>query len=230
MSQSGGMMDTIKQNPLPTALAAIGIGWLLRNRGGSSGEVHYDYYSRPGGEMGQPTYPSYGSGFADYGSAGMRGYYDASSSGYSGDPSGMQGSHQGQSTGEHAQQMAGEVQERAGRVVGQMQQQAGQVQQQAQGLWQMAEANPVAMGAVGLLLGGVAGLLIPETKKERELLGEHRDQVIGNIQQVAGQTAEKVQRVASQAAQEAMQTVKEEAEAEGLMPKGGSGSGASSSA
>jgi hypothetical protein len=225
MSQSSGLMDTLKQNPVPAALAAIGIGWLLRNRGNGSGEVHYDYYSRRGAEMGRSSYPSY-----DYGTSGMSGYYGGGySSGYAGDFSGMQGNQQGQSAGEHAQQMAGEMQERAGQMMGQVQHQAGQVQQQAQGLWHVAESNPIAMGAVGLLLGGVAGLLLPETRKERELLGEHRDQVIGNIQQVAGQTVEKVQRVAAEAAQEAMQTAKEEAKSEGLMPKDGGGSGASSS-
>jgi hypothetical protein len=236
MTQNSGLMETIKQNPMPAALAAIGIGWLLKSRGGSSGSVHYDYYSRRGADASGAWY-----GGEQYGGPGMSGYYGSNqSSGFSGYSGygGTDGGQQGQSSIDGSTQgMAGQVQERAGQVVGQVQQGAGQmvgqvqqgagqVTQQAQGLWQMAESNPIAMGAIGLLLGGVAGLLIPETQKEQQLLGERRDQVIGNMQQVAGQTVEKVQRVAAEVAHEAVQVAKEEAASEGLMP---SGTGASSS-
>jgi hypothetical protein len=79
----------------------------------------------------------------------------------------------------------------------------------------MIESNPVAMGAAGLLLGGIAALLIPETEQEQKLLGESRDRVIGSVQQVAGQTVEKVQRIAEEAGNAAM----DEAKAQGVVPK-----------
>jgi uncharacterized protein YjbJ (UPF0337 family) len=108
-----------------------------------------------------------------------------------------------------AQQMGGQVQEMAGQVVGQASQVVGQaghvvgqvpsqMQRQAQGFWQMVEANPVAVAALGSVLGGVAGLLIPETEKENQLLGETRDRVVGNVQEMAGQAVDKAQRVAGE--------------------------------
>ena len=86
-----------------------------------------------------------------------------------------------------------------------MRERAGQVQQQAQGFWQMMESNPVAVGALGTVLGGVAGLLIPETEKEHQLMGETRDRVIGSVQEMAGETVAKAQRVAEEAGRSAME-------------------------
>ena len=77
------------------------------------------------------------------------------------------------------------------------------MQQQAQGFWQMMESNPVAVGALGTVLGGVAGLLIPETEKEHQLMGETRDRVVGNVQEMAGDTVAKAQRVAEEAGRSA---------------------------
>lgn len=228
----GGMLATIRQNPVPAALAAVGIGWLFTNRaGGAGGAPGYDYSSRRGFDWdGSQRYGS--------GSYGVGGHYDAQS-GWLGQSSGGTQQMAGQ-VQERAGQAAGQVQERAGQAAEQVQQMAGQmteqvqhqayqVQRQAQGLWQTIEANPIAAGALGLILGGVAGLLIPESEQEHRLLGQSRDRVVGSIQEVAGQTVEKAQRVVGEAAQEAVKTAKDSAESQGIMPKSGSGSGASSS-
>ena len=120
----------------------------------------------------------------------------------------------------------------------QMRERAGQVQQQAQGFWQMMESNPVAVGALGTVLGGVAGLLIPETEKEHQLMGETRDRVIGSVQEMAGETVAKAQRVAEEAGKSAMEAgqaaIEEVNSQQGSTgqsgsAKSGSGSAASSS-
>jgi hypothetical protein len=119
------------------------------------------------------------------------------------------------------------VQERAGLLregASQIPVKAGEMQYQAKGFWQMLETNPVAVGALGAVLGGVAGLLLPETAQEHQLMGETRDRVIGSVQEVVGQTAEKAQQVAKEAAKTAM----DEASAQGMIPQSGSGTGASS--
>jgi hypothetical protein len=223
----GGLLETIRQNPVPAAMAAVGIGWLLSNRAGGSAGPRYDYASRQSGAWGGSG-QGYDAGYG-YGSgaAGVSGFSSWEEQG-------------GSSVGQQAQQMAGQMQERAGEAGAQMQQMAGQMsdqfqdqahqaQRQAQGLWQTIEANPVAAGALGLILGGIAGLLIPETEQEHKLLGESRDRVVGSLQEVAGQTVEKAQRVVGEAAQEAVKTAKDEAKAQGMMPKSGSGSAAGAS-
>jgi hypothetical protein len=153
------------------------------------------------------------------------------------------------------QEMAGQVAGQAGQVVGQagqvvgqvpyqMRERAGQMQQQAQGFWQMLETNPVAVGALGTVLGGVAGLLIPETEKENQLMGEARDRVVGSVQEMAGETVAKAQLVAEEAGRSAMEAgqaaIEEVNSQQGSTGqsgsgqsgsgKSGSGSGASSSA
>lgn len=215
-----GLIETITQNPIPAAMAAIGIGWLWRSRQSSSAAGQYGGSYRQGVTPGSSTY-----GYSDYSGSGYTGGHEGS--GYGWRNSGSGASHEEGSVGQQARQVANQVQERAGDVVGQMQQHVGHAQHGAQGLWQKTESNVIAMGSVGLLLGGLAALLIPETEKERELLGEHRDEVIGNIQDVATNTVKKVQRVAGEAVQEAIQTTKNEAQAEGLLSQERDASGRS---
>src|ERR671910_1428344 len=266
-SVRGDLWTTIKQNPVPAALAAISIGWLWSHRSGGSqgssyarsgnyrGETHSDWSYQSSG-AGSPYYGSYGTegGYASSGTIG--GYGSSGTHGGQFDRQGGQGQQMaGQIVGQ-AQERVGQVQEKAGQVVGQagqavgqagqvvgqvpyqMRERAGQVQQQAQGFWQMMESNPVAVGALGTVLGGVAGLLIPETEKEHQLMGETRDRVIGSVQEMAGETVAKAQRVAEEAGKTAMEAGKAAIEevnsqqgstGQSGSGKSGSGSGASSS-
>jgi hypothetical protein len=275
-SVRGDLFTTIKRNPVPAALAAIGLGWLWSNRSGGQsqrasyarygnyrGETHSDWSYQSSG-AGSPYYGSYGTegGYAASGTIG--GYGTSGSHGRQYDQQGGQGQQIGGQIVGQAQERVGQVQEKAGQVVGQasqvvgqagqavgqagqvvgqvpyqMRERAGQVQQQAQGFWQMMESNPVAVGALGAVLGGVAGLLIPETEKEHQLMGETRDRVIGSVQEMAGETVTKAQRVAEEAGKSAMEAGKAAIEevnsqqgstGQSGSGKSGSGSGASSSA
>jgi hypothetical protein len=110
------------------------------------------------------------------------------------------------------------------------------MREQAQGFWQMVESNPVAVGALGTVLGGVAGLLIPETEKEHQLMGETRDRLVGSVQEMAGETVAKVQLVAEEAGRSAMEAgqaaieeVNSQQGSTGQSSSGQSGSGKSGS-
>jgi len=271
-SVRGDLWTTIKRNPVPTALAAIGIGWLWSNRSGGSqrsSSARYGGYESGmssgwndrSSNYGSPYYGSYGTegGYSSSGTIG--GYGSSGTHGRQFEQQDGQGQQMGGQIVGQAQERVGQVQEMAGQVVGQagqvvgqagqvvgqvpyqMRERAGQMQQQAQGFWQMMESNPVAVGALGTVLGGVAGLLIPETEKEHQLMGETRDRVIGSVQEMAGETVAKAQRVATEAgsaAMEASQAAMGEVNSQqGSMgqsstgqsgsQKSGSGSGASSS-
>jgi Protein of unknown function (DUF3618) len=207
-------VSVIKQNPIPAALAAVSLGWLWSHRSGGS---YGPGYSASGGWVSDwETSPRYGSGI--YGI----------DSGRPDDATGQARQMAGQVL-DQAQQRAGiiqgkaeELKEQVGQIPGQVPMRASQVQEQAQGFWQMLEANPIAVGAVGAVLGGIVGLMLPETEQEQRLMGETRDQVIGSVQDVAGQTLDKVQQVAKEAATAAA----DEAKSQGVMPKSGSGSSA----
>ena len=88
--------------------------------------------------------------------------------------------------------------------------------------------NPVAMGAVALAVGLAAGMTIPASRREAELMGPTRDRVIDRARSYADETREKVQRVASEvvddariaardAVEEVRESAKEAAREEGLM-------------
>jgi hypothetical protein len=197
-----GLLATIKQNPLPAALAAIGVGWLWAHRAQDTSQSRFAYVS--------PAWDDDYSGIP------------APNSGRSADP----GTPVDQIS-DQAKQMAVQVLNRVQGQAGQlseratlMQDQAGQIQHQAKGFWEAVEENPLAVGAIGALLGGVVGLLLPETEQEQQLMGQTRDRVVGSMQQVAGQTAEKVQQVAKEAAR----TAADEAQHQGIMPPQASGS------
>ncbi len=82
------------------------------------------------------------------------------------------------------------------------------------GFWQQMEANPLAMGAATLALGVIAGLSIPSTRKEDELMGETRNRVLGEVKERGQEVLEKGKQVANVA----VDSVKQAAQDEGLTP------------
>ena len=250
-----GLLSTIKQHPIPAAMAAIGIGWLWTHRasGGQQGPSTTAYGGRSNYDSPYREYGSYRPEAPGQMGAGIEGYRGSGQfgSGSGGQSSG--GSHPleaaGQAVGqaqEAAGQAVGQVQETAGQVAGQVMEQtqqmasrvqdaAGQMPSQARGaFWQMIETNPMAVGALGAVVGGVAALLLPETEQENQLLGEARDRVMERVQEVASETVDKVEHVATEvgstiqeAVAEVGETAAQAARDEGLTIETGGGSSGS---
>ena len=98
----------------------------------------------------------------------------------------------------------------------------------------LLQDNPLALGLVALVLGALIGLLLPGTSQENELMGPKRDQLTHQAQDtvkeltqkvtVVAQTAQgaahdalgKATDAAKDALTEALDTVKQEAEHQGL--------------
>jgi hypothetical protein len=59
--------------------------------------------------------------------------------------------------------------------------------------------NPLAIAAATLALGMAAGLAVPATRTEVELVGEARDKLVDRVRNVARETGEKVTQVAERA-------------------------------
>ncbi|MDQ6693749.1 MAG: DUF3618 domain-containing protein [Chloroflexota bacterium] len=72
--------------------------------------------------------------------------------------------------------------------------------------------TPMVLGVVALAAGTVAGLLIPETQREHQLLGEARDNLVSKAQTAVQDTMDKVSHVA----EEVKNTAQEEAQNQGL--------------
>lgn len=110
---------------------------------------------------------------------------------------------------ERARDKVGETASRAQDKAGQV---AGQARRASGGFQRMLQENPLVVGALAVGTGAAAGLAIPETTKENEVMGEARDTFVDKAQEKAEEAQEKVRRVA----EEAQSAAKDEAENQGL--------------
>ncbi len=186
---NSNFMETIKQNPLPAAVAGIGLGWFfVSGRKQSSGQPLYQ-----GGEPYAYRYPS---------SYQPPRHEQRGSSGSSASQA-LSGAQS------RAEQTAGQAQHRAEQAAIQAQHRA----QKAKGtLEQMLHENPLAVGALAIGAGATVGLAVPETSKESQMMGEARDSLVEKAQQKAEEIKPKVERVA----EEAQSSAKQEAKDQGL--------------
>ncbi len=210
------LMTTIRENPVPAALAGIGIGWLLINRSGSSTG------SQTGSSVTSQANQAVGQAQQTVGQAAGQAQQAA------GQVAGQAQQAAGQVAGQ-AQQAASQVQQTTGQVVDQVQETAGQVaeqvQQQAQRargrLEQMVVENPVPIGALALAIGGAVGLAVPGTEREQQLMGETRDRVVERVAETVQETAQDTMDKVQSVAEEVGETVEKEARYQGLTPEGG---------
>jgi len=238
-----GLMETIRQNPVPAALVGIGLGWLFMNRQ-SAPDRRYSRYND------QSNY--YRGSQADYGNRQgytrkMGAYADSYNTRWAdqGEQDAQGSLHRVQETAgnvvNRAQETVGNIadrtqetvgsiadrtQETVSNVVSQTQEAAGYIADQAQYQAQRVEdrfqhalyENPLAVGAVALAIGTAVGFSLPQTQRENELLGDARDTLIDRAQEVAQDTLEKVQQVAGDVMDQAQTTVQEKAKERGLTP------------
>lgn len=139
-------------------------------------------------------------------------------------------------TRERVTERVSEVTDRAGEVIGDV---AGRARNMASnvgyrtshGVHTMTDRfdttlneNPVAIGVVALAVGMAAGLAIPESRRERQMMGPYRDQLVDRVRETVDETRERVQHVAERvvdetkdAAREVVQEAKNSARSEGLV-------------
>lgn len=266
-------VETVRHNPIPAAMVAIGLGWLLMNRSSPRRERHDEYTQRR----------VYGGDQYQYRGDPYRGemYYNANHPAYRGEAVAMYGAGNRQDEGAFAQgqrrvgDAMSEGQRRVGDAVSEGQRRAGEVADQAQYSAQQAASavgdaayraqsavsgaaqqaastvgdmanraqetagawagrtvyaagraedrfertlyeNPLAVGAVALAMGVAAGFALPPTERENQLMGEARDNLFHQAQDVAKDTVDKVQRVASEVVKEAEHTAVDKSRELGL--------------
>ncbi len=168
------VMDTIKRNPIPAALAAAGLAMLWKNRS-----------DQP---QGQHKTTAYGTGY---------GYQSRPASMYDTDTGQSAGSKIGDAASSVGQNVGGAVGTVAGsaqQATGEMIDRAGQTAQQVG--WKLdsfMKASPLAMGAIAVGAGAVIGSLVPETPKEREVLGDASRQVTSAVRDTVDQATTKAE-------------------------------------
>ena len=182
------VVDFITQNPLPVAAVGLGAIWLftLRNRSEVSGD-RMARFAYTGPERREPDgRPNLGRRLTD------------------------RAEHMKERMSEkasHAGERAGELKDRMQARAGEMGSEAKQKAREAKsGLERMMHENPLALAVGAAVIGVALGLLLPETDKEREMMGPARERLGDRVQN----TAERVKDAAVEAGREVKETVKDE--------------------
>ncbi len=175
------LWETIRENPLPAALSAIGLTWLFLNRGGREDGRRFASDGRYAGFEDD----AYGRGYGGYGAdRGLDSRAGGTVRRVKDRASDLVDSAQ-----EKAGDLASTATDAASRVADRAQIQVRRVEQTL-GRW--LDDNPIALGAVALAAGTAIGLALPRTEKEDRLLGSARDTVVDKAQQLASTAVDNV--------------------------------------
>jgi ElaB/YqjD/DUF883 family membrane-anchored ribosome-binding protein len=180
---SGGsdIVRTLKDHPLPAALAGLGLGWWLLDRQRPSADRRYgsQEYGTPG----------YGEPASNYGGGGGRASlghmaHDAKEAVAGLADRAKQGvSDLTDRTKESVSELTDRAQDRVGELTDRTQTEFDR----------LLRDNPLALGVVALAVGAAIGLAVPETRAEQEMMGETRDRLINTAREAADEAVEKVQ-------------------------------------
>src|SRR5688572_23326096 len=179
-----GFMQTIKDNPLPAAMAGVGLAWLYMNRsaGQSYRTTGSSRYSREARQSG------YNQSYAD--------------------------SYRYESEQNRLSEVADTVKEKLGDVTGKAQEVVSGATNtgtmQARRLEDTFFENPIAIGIAIVAAGLALGLAAPETGAERKLMGEAGSQLREKVGEAARETTEKLSTVAERALEETKTAAREE--------------------
>ena len=168
------VMDTIRRNPIPAALAGAGLAMLWVNRsqapqGGRSASygTGYGYQSRPAS-----TYEAGGQGIASKARDAASTVGDAAAT-----------------VGQNVSGAVGSVADGAGQTA----------EQVGWKLESFMQANPLAVGAIAAGVGAVVGSIVPGTHQERDVIGGASQQVTSavrdTVEQVTSKAEEKLDEV-----------------------------------
>ncbi len=170
---ASGVADTIRENPIPAAMIAIGLGWMFFNGRSSSPDQH---------------------GSMDRIKEGVQDLTDSAR-----DRAG-QLADQARDTVDTAGHTARDL---AGSVAHTTKRSAGRVEK-------AFYENPMALGAMSLAVGLAAGFSVPVSDREIRMMGDARDGVVDQIEEVADDLKEKARSVASRVMNETKTAVREE--------------------
>lgn len=166
---------TAKQNPLPIALAAIGIGWLM-----ALGR--------------QPAQQSYGATSESGLREGIGSMRNKASSA-------MQSTSDSLSSAKD--RVTGSISSMRDRA-GQMTDSAKYQWERARGgVDYLVHEQPLALGAIGLAVGAVLAAMAPRTQKEEELMGEASRSLMEKAKETGAQQLEKAQETVKQVVENA---------------------------
>lgn len=169
MRGANSLWNTMSDNAIPLLMVGGVLVWMMSARRASA------YASGNG---------SYGSG--SYGS-------ESEAGGTDWEPAESTRRGMARRTTERAREVGGRVLETGADVKSRAQE---QLQRAQHGLQSMGQEQPLMLGLAALALGGLVGGLLPSTRREDELVGEMRDELVGAAVQAGREKVEGVREAA----------------------------------
>ena len=194
-----GLAQVIRDNPLPAAVAAAGLGWLIL-----SSRDQRDARRLPNNDP------------YEFGNTRESGQSKVRESVRNIAGSVADKAHDLTERAGDATQRVVEKAKEAGEVVAEKADAAVQsVQQRTRSgtrrLGNQFEDTPIGVGAVALALGLAVGMSVPATRKEAELMGDARDKLLDKTRERVAETTERVERVVERAMPEVKNVVRDAA-------------------
>ena len=190
-----GIVETIKRNPIPAALAGIGIGWLWMNRSSGTEEWRRSYADRDRrwsndryGYRDRPTAQP----LSDMGRAvGSRASSAVDAASDARDDLARKASNAVGTAGDAAGDVIGEARRVAGQVPEGLQDVTRDVGNTTQRVF---EENPLAVGAAAVAVGAAIGMALPATRTERRVLGPTTERFVDQAQEAISRPLEQAER------------------------------------
>jgi len=211
-------LQIAKQHPLPSAVIGLGIGWLLLDSSRKTSSTHgngraYDGKDRNSryGYAGDLDYPGTRDAWREGEDEGKLGaavgaVKDAAGSAkdfaaQAKDKVSGLASQAGDKWGDLTDKVKGQASDLSDVVKEQASEWGEKVQQGTRkarlGFWQLLEERPLVVGAATLAVGLLAGLSVPSTDVEDELMGETRDQLLDTAKETGQEMLDKGKQVAN---------------------------------
>lgn len=231
---SMNLVNSVRDNPIPVALIGIGIAWLFA---ADRRRVEYEPVARYPRSLRRPVGAAYpdmdyeGMDEAEYYAArdygagsGDEGVMQRMASKTSDTAQSLKesASHVGQKISDTASAVAGRVQQAGQSARSRVQETTGRTQERMSEMsrrsqmqmerakdrfGQMVDEQPLVLGALGLAIGAALGAAIPATRRENEMMGTVRDDLMERAKETAREQAETLK----QSAQRVAETAKQEA-------------------
>lgn len=237
MAKTAGnnMLDTIKENPIPALVAGVSFGYLVMKAASGEDERSsrrrferrarysgYESQSESGGRGDRPWEYDYrfeeGSPYTPpQQQAGMRGSGDYGMEEESGreriQERASEIRHEISERGEHIQRRAGE---RAREARRQAREAGRSVQRRASraetSIEDFVYENPLIAGLISAGIGAAVGAALPSTRREDELMGQTRDELVDTARSVVEEKSGKAREAARHVGEDARKHVEELAE------------------
>lgn len=180
---SRNLIETVKNNPVPTLLTALGVAWLMYSQNNRAVSSDYEHASNASYGV-DPAYDHHPSKAGELKDKAM--HLKENLKGNIGE------------LGHRVGHASSQLRHSAGHTGHELRARAGQVGHSFQTL---LREQPLAVGAIGIALGALVAATLPATSTEDRYLGETRDKVANKARQKVQEGKQKVNAMGESLAQ-----------------------------